>query len=178
MLAAAFAGGAAASGRRISNLSGLRRNSRLGLPGAGSWFALQSQRGQSIVSGVAIQLHRVGATAFSVGWSARRRTRNWRRRNASPPSKFPSPPTCRHSGGLVNTRTCCRPFPAGPIWPSRCSLTWWGLLRTRFGLSAARVGEKSRAVEHRRHLRHLVALPRVICCGILSVSPAPILSMA
>ena len=182
MLAAAFAGGAAAS---------VYSSAIIGL-GAAVFvsvclalvhgFASITQRGNQIVSGVAINFIALGATVI-LGQA-------WFRQGGRTPQL----------GEGERFTTVELPFAAeladvpilGPIYSNLLSghflltyfafamvpFTWWVLYRTRFGLRLRAVGENPGAVDTAGISVIWLRYRAVICCGILTGIAGAYLSMA
>jgi len=125
-------------------------------------FASITNRGNQIVSGVAINFVAAGLTAvLGQAWfNQGGRTPGLTADARFSPLKLPGVDMLRDvpiigplyanviSGHNILTYIA---FLAVPI-------SWWVLYRTRFGLRLRAVGEKSRCCRHRRYFRHLVAL--------------------
>ncbi|WP_422372089.1 ABC transporter permease [Hoeflea sp.] len=182
MLAAAFAGGAAAA-VTASALIGLAAaifvSVCLALVHA---FASITQRGNQIVSGVAINFIALGATVI-LGQA-------WFRQGGRTPQL----------GEGARFTTVELPFAAeladvpviGSIYANLLSghflltyfafamvpLTWWVLYRTRFGLRLRAVGENPGAVDTAGISVTWMRYRAVICCGILCGIAGAYLSMA
>jgi len=182
MLAAAFAGGAAGAvygSAFVGLLAAIAVSVALALVHA---FASITQRGNQIVSGVAINFIALGTTVI-LGQA-------WFRQGGRTPqldeaSRF-DPITLPFAETLA-------PVPVlGPIYENLISghflltyfafamvpITWWVLFRTRFGLRLRAVGENPGAVDTAG-----ISVPRmrymaVICCGILCGFAGAYLSMA
>ncbi len=182
MLAAAFAGGAAAAvydSALIGLLAAIAVSVALALVHA---FASITQRGNQIVSGVAINFIALGATVI-LGQS-------WFQQGGRTPqltegSRF-------EAVTLPFAETLASVPVLGPIYNQLISghflltyfafamvpITWWVLFRTRFGLRLRAVGENPGAVDTAG-----ISVPRmrylaVICCGILCGFAGAYLSMA
>ncbi len=182
MLAAAFAGGAAAAvydSALIGLLAAIAVSVALALVHA---FASITQRGNQIVSGVAINFIALGATVI-LGQS-------WFQQGGRTPqlgenSRF-------EAVTLPFAETLGSVPIVGPIYANLISghflltyfafamvpITWWILFRTRFGLRLRAVGENPGAVDTAG-----ISVPRmrymaVICCGILCGFAGAYLSMA
>lgn len=182
MLAAAFAGGAAAAvydSALIGLLAAVAVSVGLALVHA---FASITQRGNQIVSGVAINFIALGATVI-LGQA-------WFRQGGRTPqldgdSRF-------QAVTLPFTESLQSVPILGPIYENLISghflltyfafamvpITWWVLYRTRFGLRLRAVGENPGAVDTAGisvpHMRYMA----VICCGILCGFAGAYLSMA
>lgn len=182
MLAAAFAGGAAASvagSALIGLVAAVFVSVCLALVHA---FASITQRGNQIVSGVAINFIALGATVI-LGQA-------WFRQGGRTPQL----------GDGERFSTVELPFAAeianlpvlGPIYSNLLSghflltylafalvpLTWWVLYRTRFGLRLRAVGENPGAVDTAGISVTWMRYRAVICCGILCGIAGAYLSMA
>lgn len=182
MLAAAFAGGAAAAvsdSALLGLLAAIAVSVSLALVHA---FASITQRGNQIVSGVAINFIALGATVI-LGQA-------WFRQGGRTPqldgdSRF-------QAVTLPFTETLQSVPVLGRIYENLISghflltyfafamvpITWWVLYRTRFGLRLRAVGENPGAVDTAG-----ISVPRmrymaVICCGILCGFAGAYLSMA
>ncbi|PWW00418.1 nucleoside ABC transporter membrane protein [Hoeflea marina] len=182
MLAAAFAAGAVA---------GITQNALLGLTAAMAvsvalalvhGFASITQRGNQIVSGVAINFIAAGATVI-LGQA-------WFHQGGQTPRLG--------EGGRFVTHEL--PFAAeiagipvlGPIYSNLLSghflltylafalvpATWWVLYRTRFGLRLRAVGENPGAVDTAGISVTWLRYRAVICCGLLCGIAGAYLSMA
>ena len=182
MLAAAFAGGAAASvyGSALVGLGAAVFVSAV--PGPGARLCLHHQRGNQIVSGVAINFIALGATVI-LGQA-------WFRQGGRTPQL----------GAGERFTTVELPFAAeladipilGSIYSNLLSghflltyfafalvpFTWWVLYRTRFGLRLRAVGENPGAVDTAGISVIWLRYRAVICCGILCGFAGAYLSMA
>ncbi|MCY6382985.1 ABC transporter permease [Hoeflea prorocentri] len=182
MLAAAFAGGAAAAvygSAFIGLAAAIIVSVALAMVHA---FASITQRGNQIVSGVAINFIALGATVI-LGQA-------WFRQGGRTPqlgegSRF-------EAIKLPLTDTLADVPVIGPVYGSLISehflltylafalvpFTWWVLYRTRFGLRLRAVGENPGAVDTAgisvTQMRYL----GVLCCGILCGFAGAYLSMA
>ncbi len=182
MLAAAFAGGAAAAvyeSALIGLLAAIAVSVALALVHA---FASITQRGNQIVSGVAINFIALGATVI-LGQS-------WFQQGGRTPQLDEG---SRFEAVTLPFAETLAPVPIlGPIYENLISghfvltyfafamvpITWWVLFRTRFGLRLRAVGENPGAVDTAG-----ISVPRmrylaVICCGILCGFAGAYLSMA
>jgi len=182
MLAAAFAGGAAASvfgSAFIGLLAAILVSVCLALVHG---FASITQRGNQIVSGVAINFIALGATVI-LGQA-------WFRQGGRTPQL----------GDGERFTTVELPFSAeiadipilGSIYSNLLSghflltylafalvpITWWVLYRTRFGLRLRAVGENPGAVDTAGISVIWLRYRAVICCGILCGIAGAYLSMA
>ena len=182
MLAAAFAGGAAASvfgSAFIGLLAAILVSVFLALVHG---FASITQRGNQIVSGVAINFIALGATVI-LGQA-------WFRQGGRTPQL----------GDGERFTTVELPFSAeiadipilGSIYSNLLSghflltylafalvpITWWVLYRTRFGLRLRAVGENPGAVDTAGISVIWLRYRAVICCGILCGIAGAYLSMA
>ncbi|MBW3097800.1 ABC transporter permease [Pseudohoeflea coraliihabitans] len=145
-------------------------------------FASITQRGNQIVSGVAINFIAAGATVIlGQAW--------FRQGGRTPPL-----------GGEARFRTIELPFAdalrdipiLGPIYANLLSghyvltyfafalvpFTWWVLFRTRFGLRLRAVGENPGAVDTAGISVAWLRYRAVICCGILTGVAGAYLSLA
>lgn len=182
MLAAAFAGGAAAAvydSALIGLLAAVAVSVGLALVHA---FASITQRGNQIVSGVAINFIALGATVI-LGQA-------WFRQGGRTPQLDGD---SRFQAVTLPLAESLQSVPIlGPIYENLISghflltyfafamvpITWWVLYRTRFGLRLRAVGENPGAVDTAG-----ISVPRmrymaVICCGILCGFAGAYLSMA
>ncbi|MCR9137111.1 MAG: ABC transporter permease [Alphaproteobacteria bacterium] len=182
MLAAAFAGGAAAAvydSAFIGLLAAIAVSVGLALVHA---FASITQRGNQIVSGVAINFIALGATVI-LGQA-------WFRQGGRTPQLDGD---SRFQAVTLPFAETLQSVPIlGPIYENLISghflltyfafamvpITWWVLYRTRFGLRLRAVGENPGAVDTAG-----ISVPRmrymaVICCGILCGFAGAYLSMA
>ncbi|MEX3011034.1 ABC transporter permease [Hoeflea sp. TYP-13] len=182
MLAAAFAGGAAAAvydSAFIGLVMAIIVSVALALVHA---FASITQRGNQIVSGVAINFIALGATVI-LGQA-------WFRQGGRTPqlgedSRF-------QAVTLPFAETLADVPVIGPIYNSLISghflltyfafamvpITWWVLYRTRFGLRLRAVGENPGAVDTAGISVTKMRYMAVICCGILCGFAGAYLSMA
>jgi simple sugar transport system permease protein len=182
MLAAAFAGaaaGAVSGSAFIGLLAAVGVSVALALVHA---FASITQRGNQIVSGVAINFIALGATVI-LGQS-------WFQQGGRTPQL----------NGDARFQAITLPFAEtlesvpvlGPIYNSLISghflltyfafamvpITWWVLYRTRFGLRLRAVGENPGAVDTAGISVPQMRYMAVICCGILCGFAGAYLSMA
>lgn len=182
MLAAAFAGGAVGAvyeSAFLGLLAAIAVSTALALVHA---FASITQRGNQIVSSVAINFIALGATVI-LGQS-------WFRQGGRTPQLV--------GDGRFDTVTL--PFADaladvpvfGPIYVNLISghflltyfafamvpITWWVLYRTRFGLRLRAVGENPGAVDTAGISVTQMRYMAVICCGILCGFAGAYLSMA
>ncbi len=182
MLAAAFAGGAAAAVTGsvwAGLLAAIAVSVALGLVHG---FASISQRGDQIVSGLAINFIAFGTTII-LGQA-------WFAQNGRTPAL----------GEGERFTTLALPFAdnikdvpvVGPIYASLLSgqylltyfafamvpITWWILHRTRFGLRLRAVGENPGAVDTAGISVNRLRYQAVICCGILCGFAGAYLSLA
>lgn len=182
MLAAAFAGGAAAAvyGSAIIGLSAaIIVSVALAMVHA---FASITQRGNQIVSGVAINFIALGSTVI-LGQA-------WFRQGGRTPqlgedSRF-------QAITLPFAETLADVPVLGPIYANLISghflltyfafamvpITWWVLYRTRFGLRLRAVGENPGAVDTAGISVVKMRYLGVLCCGILCGFAGAYLSMA
>lgn len=182
MLAAAFAGGASAAvfgSAFIGLVIAIIVSVALALVHA---FASITQRGNQIVSGVAINFIALGATVI-LGQA-------WFRQGGRTPqldedSRF-------QAITLPFAETLADVPVLGPIYNSLISghflltyfafamvpITWWVLYRTRFGLRLRAVGENPGAVDTAGISVTRMRYMGVICCGILCGFAGAYLSMA
>ncbi len=182
MLAAAFAGGAAAAvygSALLGLLAAIAISVALALVHA---FASITQRGNQIVSGVAINFIALGSTVI-LGQA-------WFRQGGRTPQLDGD---SRFQAITLPFAETLQSVPIlGPIYQNLISghflltyfafamvpITWWVLYRTRFGLRLRAVGENPGAVDTAG-----ISVPRmrymaVICCGILCGFAGAYLSMA
>lgn len=182
MLAAAFAGGAAAAvydSALIGLLAAVAVSVALALVHA---FASITQRGNQIVSGVAINFIALGATVI-LGQA-------WFRQGGRTPqldgdSRFQAVtlPFVESLQSVPILGTIYENLISGHFLLTYFAfamvpITWWVLYRTRFGLRLRAVGENPGAVDTAG-----ISVPRmrymaVICCGILCGFAGAYLSMA
>jgi hypothetical protein len=170
MLAAAFAGGAAAAGHRLGPDRACRCHLRFRLPGAGARLCLDHPARQPDRLRRCDQLHRARRHGHS-------------RPGLVPPGR--ADPALR--AGTPAFRNIELPFAEqirdvpiiGPIYSSFCPattfwsmspllavpLTWWVLFRTRFGLRLRAVGENPAAVDTAGISVTWLRYRAVICCG-------------
>ncbi len=182
MLAAAFAGGAAAAvydSALIGLLAAIAVSVALALVHA---FASITQRGNQIVSGVAINFIALGATVilgqswFQQGGRTPQLTENSRFEAVTLPfaETLASVPVL----GPIYNQLISGHFLLTYFAFAMVPITWWVLFRTRFGLRLRAVGENPGAVDTAG-----ISVPRmrylaVICCGILCGFAGAYLSMA
>jgi ABC-type uncharacterized transport system permease subunit len=183
MLAAAFAGGAAAAvtGSALMGLAAaIFVSVCLALVHG---FASITQRGNQIVSGVAINFIALGATVilgqawFQQGGRTPQlvegRTLLHGRASLSPPKLQTSRFWAR------SIRTCLSGhFLLTYLAFALVPFTWWVLYRTRFGLRLRAVGENPGAVDTAGISVTWMRYRAVICCGILCGIAGAYLSMA
>ena len=182
MLAAAFAGGAAAAvydSALIGLLAAIAVSVALALVHA---FASITQRGNQIVSGVAINFIALGATVilgqswFQQGGRTPQLTENSRFEAVTLPfaETLASVPVL----GPIYNQLISGHFLLTYFAFAMVPITWWVLFRTRFGLRLRAVGENPGAVDTAG-----ISVPRmrylaVVCCGILCGFAGAYLSMA
>lgn len=182
MLAAAFAGGAAAAvtgSAATGLLAAVLVSVALALVHG---FASITQRGNQIVSGVAINFIALGATVI-LGQA-------WFRQGGRTPALGDG---ARFTTIDLPFADAVRDVPLlGPIYSNLLSghfvltyvafafvpFTWWVLYRTRFGLRLRAVGENPGAVDTAGISVTWMRYRAVICCGILCGIAGAYLSMA
>ena len=182
MLAAAFAGGAAAAvydSALIGLLAAIAVSVALALVHA---FASITQRGNQIVSGFAINFIALGATVilgqswFQQGGRTPQLGENSRFEAVTLPfvETFGSVPII----GPIYANLISGHFLLTYFAFAMVPITWWILFRTRFGLRLRAVGENPGAVDTAGISVPKMRYMAVICCGILCGFAGAYLSMA
>ncbi|MCY0092940.1 ABC transporter permease [Hoeflea ulvae] len=182
MLAAAFAGGAAASvfgSAFIGLLAGILVSVCLALVHG---FASITQRGNQIVSGVAINFIALGATVILGQAWFRQGGRTPQLRDGERFTTVELPFAAEIADipilGSIYSNLLSGHFLLTYLAFALVPITWWVLYRTRFGLRLRAVGENPGAVDTAGISVIWMRYRAVICCGILCGIAGVYLSMA